>query len=154
MTKIETSLFAKLCQVFGNDRVYPEQIPMQENNDDGSIEPNTLLPAASYRLVSGDTIESLTGKTGFATDSFLIEVFDRTPDVIQEIRSKLFDEFKGPPDKDRIGFPKKWEDNGVIIQWAVATNPAVDTEITTKDAHDVLRYIQLLLTIDYFVQEN
>lgn len=149
MSTIEKGLFTKLSTVFGHNRIYPEQIPMQENQDDGSLEANTMLPALSYRLVSGDRLDTFQGEVNWKTDSFLIEIFDRVADDLQDLREVLFSEFTGPPIKSKVGFPLQWETGGLWITWAVATNPTVDTEYTTKDAHDVLRYVQALLTITY-----
>lgn len=151
MTVIEPSVFRKLCDVLGHSRVYPDEIPMRES-DAGDVEPDCALPAVAYRLVSGTQPDSLDkGNLPYKSDSFLIEVFDTNAKSNQDVRTTLFKEFTGPVDKrpGAGGWPKLWVDGGPKIRWAEATDPSVDTDYGTKDAHDLLRFVQLLLTVTY-----
>lgn len=150
MTPIEPSLYRRLCSLLGHKRIYPEAIPMKET-DEGEIEPECALPAIAYRLVSGDQVDSFAGKQGLKTDSFLIECFDRDADSLQSFRTTMFDEFKGPANKEpgKMGWPVQWIDGGPKIRTCEATDPSADTNFEAKDAHDMLRFQQLLLTIQY-----
>lgn len=153
-TTIEPSLFAKLKDVLGHNRVYPETIPLRESME-GELEPDCELPAWSYRLVSGAVRDSIDrGQSGMKTDTFLIEGFDRDRTAIQQIRTTMFSEFRGPPWPAKPGWPKQWCFGGHKIRWAKATDPAVDSEFATTDAHDVLCYVQFLLEIQYHEGTN
>lgn len=151
---IDESLRAKLASFLGHDRIYPSMIPMKEG-DDGMAEPVGILPAISYRLVNGfrpDTIDK--GRRPYADDTFLLEVFSERESDCQAIRLALLDEFRGPPKHfDMSAVPGgylKWNGpDSPKVRWAEATDPTNDAQFPSTDAHDVLRFVQLLITIQY-----
>jgi hypothetical protein len=149
MNSVEPGLRAKLQQVLGHARVYPDAIPMKETPS-GELQEASELPAVSYRLNAGirhDTLDK--GYTNFHTDSFLVEVFARDATECQDVRRLLFAAFKGPPKPNKPGWPDLWDDAGPKIRWAEAVEPSGDTEFPTTDAHDLLRFVQLILVVTY-----
>lgn len=149
MTLIEASLSRKLTDVLGDVKVFPDEIPLKYTQD-GEAKPNCTLPAVTYRIVAGDQSDSINrGKTGLCNDTYLVEAFGMKATECQALRRKLFDEFTGPVDKQWAGRPVRWADGGPKVRWAVASEPSGDTEAATTDAHDVLRFVQMLLTITY-----
>lgn len=145
---IELDLYAKLCMVVGHRRVYPEDIPLKDTEDGMAVD--CELPALTYRIVVGDQVNTIDkGRTGIRQDTFLVEVFSTDSVELQTLRRTLFEAFKGPPDPNKPGWPAAWRDGGHKIRWAEATEPSGDTDYGTKDVHDVLRYVQLLLNLTY-----
>lgn len=147
---IESSIRNQLAKVLEHNRVYPGSIPMKETNE-GTLAPVGVLPATSYRLLNGFQPDSFEGRRSFHTDTYLVEFFAKTAKECQEGRRLLIGAFPGPPNGALIqGGPAIWDKKtNDKIRWAEATDPTADSEFPTTDAHDVLQFVQLILTVTY-----
>lgn len=144
-TPIENAFRTKLVSVFGHDRIYPNQIPC--NPDEDALE--TECPAVAYRMLNEVGIECFTGTHGPYTATFLVETFGMTPEVSFAEREKLKEEFDGPVVEGNPGMWVKWIDGGRVIRWAVFSEPSSGDDFPMTDAHHVAEFTRGIVAVTY-----
>lgn len=144
-TPIEYSFRSKLVAVFNHDRVYPNQIPF--NPDEDALE--TECPAVAYRMLNNVGIECMTGTHGPYTATFLVECFAHTAEASFVEREKLVEAFKGPVVAGNPGMWTRWLDGGRVVRWAVFSEPSSSDEFPMTDAHDLVDFTRGIVTVFY-----